>query len=228
MAALKEKDLYPSMERWVESKFGCFETASNTGTEYGRVDVLGLRQTPGDHSADTDLICVEVKRGTQPFLNALGQAVGYSIYGNYCYLADYRPKDPYSDIERGIAEQLGVGLIRIQDISNIELISTARRCAPIENFKLKIADQMGFVRCTICATFFPRSRNNKGKYDWDLLQKDTNKIEKMITSVNDGKGLVFWPKDASKNDKSHNLRHSDDLNYNRRFMCNTCSNLFFY
>ena len=153
---MKEKDLYPSMELWVKSKFECFDTATNTGTEHGRVDVLGLRQTPGDHSSDTDLICIEVKRGTQPFLNALGQALGYSIYGNYCYLADYRPKNPYSDTERVIAEQLGVGLIRIQKLEHIELVSTARRCTPIENLKLQIADQIGYVRCTICSTFFPR------------------------------------------------------------------------
>jgi hypothetical protein len=228
MTTLKEKDLYPSMELWVKSKFECFDTATNTGTEHGRVDVLGLRQTPGDHSSDTDLICIEVKRGTQPFLNALGQALGYSIYGNYCYLADYRPKNPYSDTERVIAEQLGVGLIRIQKLEHIELVSTARRCTPIENLKLQIADQIGYVRCTICSTFFPRSRDNKNKTDWSLLQRDSSNIEKMVDSVNEGKGLVFWPKDASQNDKSHDSRHRDKRIYNRRFMCNTCSNLIFY
>jgi hypothetical protein len=228
MATMKEKDLYPMMASWVDDNFECFATATNTGTEYGRVDILGLRQSPGDHSADTDLICIEVKRGTQPFLNALGQALGYSIYGNYCYLADYRPKKPYSDAERVIAEQLGIGLIRIQDAKHIELISTAKRCAPIENLKLQIADQMNYVRCTICATFFPRSRDNRSKSDWSLLQRDSSNIEKMNESVNEGKGLVFWPNNASENDKSHDSRHRDNRNYNRRFMCNTCSNLFFF
>lgn len=51
----------------------------NTGTTYGRVDVVGLRQTPGDHSVDTELICIEVKRGKDPVLKAMGQAYGYSV-----------------------------------------------------------------------------------------------------------------------------------------------------
>jgi hypothetical protein len=223
---LRESDLYESVERWARKQFGCFSTAINKGTELGRVDVIGLRQAPGDHSSQTDLICIEVKRGTQPLLNALGQAVGYSVYGNYCYLADYRPDNPFSEMEREVAEQLGVGLIQIGLNLKIRLVSTAKRCEPVENFKLKLADQMGYVRCAICSTFFPRSETNKSLYDWSELQRDSSVRGRVRTGIENGKGLVFWPADASSQDMTHKARHSDDRLYNRRFLCNTCARLF--
>lgn len=220
---LRESDLYAPVEKWAKKHFGCFATGINKGTDYGRVDVVGLRQIPGDLSAETEFICIEVKKGTQPFLNALGQASSYSIYGDYSYLAEYRPNGPFSEVERVLAERLGVGLIRINGRMAVSLVSTARRCQPDENFRLKIADQLGFVRCVMCTTFFPRVKDNK---NWGNLQRQIGNREKMLESVNDGKGIVFWPKDASKNDVTHNVKHRDDLIYNRRFLCNTCADLF--
>jgi len=221
--APRESDLYEPVERWVKAHFGCFKTGINKGTDYGRVDVVGLRQVPGDLSADTEFICIEVKKGTQPFLNALGQASAYSIYGDYSYLADYRPDAPYSEEERVLAERLGIGLIRINRQLGISLVSTARRCYPVENFRLRIADQLGYVRCVMCATFFPRS---DGKKNWGNLQRHIESRQRMLEGIADGKGLVFWPDDASRQDVTHKVRHNDDLNYNRRFMCNTCATLF--
>lgn len=223
---IRERDLYEVVEKWAKKKFGCFATAINRGTDYGRVDVVGLRQTPGDHSSQTDLICIEVKRGTRPLLNARGQAVGYSIYGNYCYLADYRSENPYSEIEREIAEQLGIGLIRITKDNRVEQVSNARRCQPVEDFKLRLADQMGFVRCTICDTFFARSETNRSIYDWSRLQRDSSNSKRKKAGIEDGKGFVFWPEDASSQDLTHESRHSDGRLYNRRFLCNTCATLF--
>jgi hypothetical protein len=220
---LRESDLYGPVEKWAKKHFGCFATGINKGTDYGRVDVVGLRQIPGDLSAETEFICIEVKKGTQPFLNALGQASSYSIYGDYSYLAEYRPDAPFSDVERVLAERLGVGLIRIDSHLAVSLVSTARRCQPDENFRLRIADQLGFVRCVMCTTFFPRNREGK---NWGNLQKHTDNRSKMIAGVEDGRGIVFWPDDASQHDVTHDLRHSDDKIYNRRFMCNTCSDLF--
>lgn len=220
---LRESDLYGPVEKWAKKHFGCFATGINKGTEYGRVDVVGLRQIPGDFSADTEFICIEVKKGTQPFLNALGQASSYSIYGDYSYLADYRPNGPFSEIERVLAERLGVGLIRIDSRLSVSLISTARRCQPDENFRLKIADQLGFVRCVMCTTFFGRNRENR---NWGNLQKHVDNRAKMISSVGDGKGIYFYSDDASSNDVTHDTRHSGDRIYNRRFMCNTCADLF--
>jgi hypothetical protein len=222
-SALRESDLYKPVERWAKRHFGCFATGVNKGTDYGRVDVVGLRQVPGDLSSDTEFICIEVKKGTQPFLNALGQASAYSIYGDYSYLAEFRPAAPFSEEERVLAERLGIGLIRINGRSEVSLISTARRCTPVENFRLRIADQLGYVRCVVCATYFPRSN---GKASWGNLQRHIQSRRRMIESLAEGRGLVFWPDDASRQDVTHTVRHNSDLNYNRRFMCNTCASLF--
>lgn len=224
---LLEKDLYEAVRHWASKHFGCFETGVNKGTEHGRVDVVGLRQVSGDHAAETDIICIEVKRGNQPFLNALGQAVGYSVYGNFCYLADYRPDTSFSEVEREIAEQLGIGLLRIRRNQQVDLVSTARRCHPSENFRLRIADQLNYVKCTVCTTFFPRSKENKSLYDWSLLEKDKDNRAKIRKAIEDGRGLVYWPEHASAQDTTHNKRHRDEKIYNRRFLCKTCANLFF-
>lgn len=220
---MRESDLYLPVEKWAKKHFGSFATGINKGTKYGRVDVVGLRQIPGDFSADTEFICKEVKKGTQPFLNALGQASSYSIYGDYSYLADYRPNGPFSEVERVLAERLGVGLIRINSQLAVSLVSTAKRCLPDENFRLKIADQLGFVRCVMCTTFFPRNKDGK---NWGNLQKHIDNRARMISSIENRKGIVFWPDDASQHDVTHDQRHNDDRIYNRRFMCNTCSDLF--
>ena len=122
-----------------------------------------------------------------------------------------------------LAERLGVGLIRIDKNLSISLIYTARRSQPEENFRLRIADQLGYVKCVLCATFFPRDAGNKR---WGNLQRHIDSRKKMVESVEQGKGIVFWPSDASDQDVTHPKRHSDDLNYNRRFMCNSCAALF--
>ena len=222
--SLKESDLYKPVSSWAKLHFGCFATGINKGTEYGRVDVVCLRQVPGDLSADTEFICIEVKKGTQPFLNALGQATAYSIYGDYSYLADYRPDGPFTAEERVLAERLGIGLIRINQSLKLSLISTARRFQPIENFRLRIAHQLGFVRCVICTTFFPHSDGARG---WNMLQRHIDNRQTIVSNVEEGKGIVFWPDDASTNDVTHQIRHSDDdkANYNSRMMCNTCARL---
>lgn len=220
---MRESDLYLPVEKWAKRHFGCFATGINKGTEYGRVDVVGLRQVPGDLSALTEFICIEVKKGTQPFLNALGQASGYSLYGDYSYLAEFRPDGPYSEEERLLAERLGIGLIRIDKSLRISMISTARQGVPVENLRLKVADQLGFVKCVLCATFFPR--NDKERF-WGNLQRYNINRQRMIKGVQDGRGLVFWPEDASHQDKTHQKRHPNSVGiYNRRFMCNTCSRI---
>ena len=219
---IRESDLYAPVERWAKKHFGAFATGVNKGTEHGRVDVVCMRQVPGDLSSDTEFICIEVKRGTQPFLNALGQAAAYSIYGDFSYLAEYRPDKPFSEDERVLAERLGIGLIRIDKRRSVTLVSTARRTHPVENFRLRVADQLGYVRCVMCTTFFPR---NIEKNYWGNLQRYGPNRKKMLASVEDGKGIVYWPDDASNQDVTHARRHGEEKNFNRRFICNTCSSL---
>lgn len=220
---LRESELYEPVKKWAIKHFGCFDAGINKGTDFGRVDVIGIRQVPGDLSAETEFICIEVKKGTQPFLNSLGQAAAYSVYGDYSYLAEFRPKATFSEDERVLAERLGIGLIRVHSDMSVNLISTARKCQPIENFQLRVADQLGYVKCIICTTYFSRSN---GLSSWGGLQRHIDNRTKMLQSVESGKGIVFWPDDASKQDVTHSVKHGNDMKFNRRFVCNTCSRLF--
>jgi len=223
---LKESALYEPLRKWAAKKFGCFTSGINTGTDYGRVDVVCMRQTPGDLSAQTEVLCIEVKKGTQPFLNALGQAAGYAIYGDFTYLADYRPSKTFTEEEKLLAHQLGVGLIRIRSLGSIALVSSAEQCIPVQNFKLRIAEQLGYVRCSICSTFFQTGKRMGRYFDWTNLEKHKYNRSLMKKRIDNGKGLVFWPDDAKINDVTHDRRHKDGLNYNRRFVCYTCASLF--
>jgi hypothetical protein len=121
-----------------------------------------------------------------------------------------------------LAERLGIGLIRIDKNLSVSLVSTPRRTQPEENFKLRVAVQLGYVRCVMCATFFPC---HDGKKYWGNLQRHISNRQKMLESIEQGKGLVYWPDDASGQDPTHSVRHSDDRLYNRRFLCNTCASL---
>jgi hypothetical protein len=66
---------------------------------------------------------------------------------------------------------------------------------------------------------------NQSLFDWKLLQRDTPNRARIEAGINEGKGFVFWPKDASAQDMTHESRHSDGRLYNRRFLCNTCARL---
>jgi len=81
---------YPLIEKFLRKRFNCFVTAQNRGTNFGRIDVIGLRDIGGDLSGAIEIIRVEVKDGNQPFNTATGQAYSYSIFAERCYLADSR------------------------------------------------------------------------------------------------------------------------------------------
>ena len=83
----RERELYPKVEKFLVYIFGCSRTKINTGTKYGHIDVLGLRERRSDFASQTELVAVEVKRGGTRFLNWIGQAVAYSLYAHRVYLA---------------------------------------------------------------------------------------------------------------------------------------------
>jgi len=90
MKNVKESDLYPNVETWLTKSHLCFKTARDTGPKLSRIDVVGVRDMGGDLSGEIETIAVEVKRGTEPFARASGQALANKIYANRVYLADQR------------------------------------------------------------------------------------------------------------------------------------------
>ncbi len=142
----READLYPTIARWARRQFKCFDVKINTGPQIGRVDVCGLRDIGGDFSGRVELIGIEVKAGRQPFNTAAGQAHGYSVLAERCYLADLRSDTRgFSEDETAIASRLGIGLIAIAPSGRISEVLSAPASEPIDRLRLQLIRQMGYA-----------------------------------------------------------------------------------
>src|SRR5271156_4747245 len=121
MRKIPEKKLYPIVDEWMVRHFKCFKSMRNSGLRYSRCDVVGIRDVGGELSGEVETICIEVKKGAEPFATASGQAFGYRVYGNRVYLADRR-MTTFTDDELAIASTLGIGLIQIRDKKCTEVL----------------------------------------------------------------------------------------------------------
>ena len=111
---MAERDLYPSVRRWLSERYDCIDTFVDKGITYGRIDVSGIRHVGGHLTGASEFVAVEVKTDRQGFGTAVGQAAGYSVYADRCYLAAVRPEDGFSTDELAIAGHLGVGLLHLR------------------------------------------------------------------------------------------------------------------
>ena len=85
---LPEKEYYNIMQGYIEKKFNCIACETNKGHLYaGLVDIVGAYETSGRFLNDLEVVVVEVKKNTSNYGKYLGQILGYSIYGERCYLA---------------------------------------------------------------------------------------------------------------------------------------------
>jgi hypothetical protein len=139
--------------------FRCFKTAINVGLSYSRVDVLGVRDVGGDLCGEVESICVEVKRDSEPFATACGQALGYKVYANRLYLAAVRPEG-FAHSELDIASHLGIGLVQIKGSQCHEVLSSPYHM-PISRMSLQLLERMALGKCQLCGTFF-QSGNTDG------------------------------------------------------------------
>ena len=109
---MTEADLYEPTERFVRSKMSCWQTRTKAGVaDVGEVDVLGVRYVGGDLSGQSEVIAVEVKLNASRFAVSAGQAHGYSVAAERCYLAAITPA--FTPTQVLIASRIGIGLIRI-------------------------------------------------------------------------------------------------------------------
>lgn len=222
-----EKSLYPIIEKWMKKHFLCFKTAINTGLKYSRVDVLGIRDIGGDLSGEVETIVIEVKRGTQPFATASGQALGYKVYGNRVYLADYR-STPFSQEEISIASHLGIGLIKIWGKTCTEVLSSPYY-KPIARLNLALLEKMSLGLCQFCNTVFKIGTNSR---------YSNVSHESLASSLKNNKGMIIWNRELGERKSKLGIRTSESYaTYERRFICPECvtylfkdewrSNLFF-
>ena len=206
----RESTLYPVVEAYLKRRFGCFVTARNRGTRFGRLDVVGIRDTGRDLSGEFELIGVEVKAGYQPFSTSAGQAYGCSVFADRCYLADYRlGRQPFTAEETEIASALGVGLLALTRRRVTEILA-APQGKPIAGMRLELVEKLRFSLCTVCGTLFRRRGADTRS------STETSRAGLRRASRHD-KGLVYWlPKLAERR------KDSRAYLYQRRYVCVDC------
>ena len=212
----KESSLYVPVEKWMRTHFGCFRSGRNVGLKYSRVDVLGVRDVGGMLSGEIETICIEVKRGTEPFATASGQALGYSIYANRVYLADQR-LDEFGPAELSIASRLGIGLIQIRE-NRIREVLSSRLHEPLPGLSLELLLKLALVKCELCGSFF---ESGEPRANW-LSNVSRNSFGLAFRKE---KGLVFWLYDLGKRKQRIGIARGDTGypgTFEKRFVCPEC------
>ena len=159
---LPEAEYYPAVKSFISNKFNCIATGCTKGTlDMGLVDVIGAYECGGLYGNNAEVVCVEVKLTTASFGKSLGQILGYSIYGERCYLAiAFHDGETFNNEEIAIANHLGVGLIRIPTDKagnpledETEIVITSKLHEPIPAQKNYILHAIGIVHCFSCGLY---------------------------------------------------------------------------
>ena len=194
---MAESSLYPIVGDFLKRKLGCFYVqARPTVTRHGAVDVVGLRRSAGKYGGNAEVIAVEVKASGSRFLNSAGQALGYSVMADRCYLAI--SGDGVGEVESELASQLNIGLIVIRSGRRCEIVLTSPQHRPLRAQKLTLIRRLGFVECVVCGTLRPRS---------EMLNQDNNALR---VAARAKKGFRYL-----LSGRAHG-------NQERRFVCSDC------
>ncbi|MFN3256204.1 MAG: hypothetical protein ACE37B_10940 [Ilumatobacter sp.] len=212
---MRESDYYPRVARWAKDQLGCFHTAIDSGLKRGRIDVVGLRDVGGNLSGRSEVVSIEVKHGKQPFATAVGQASGYSIYADRCYLAEARPK-PFDDDEIAIASRLGVGLVHVTGTQRIRVteVVTAPVREPLEGLRLELLDKLGFSQCTLCSTLF--ARGDKKSWGKNIVRQSERGTH-IPRALDTDQGVMYWLHEQAARSSA-----PDETIYHRRYLCPDC------
>jgi len=205
----REKVLYNSIEKWMRRKFHCFQTGTNLGWAYSRVDVLGVRDIGGYGSGEVETIGIEVKRGEHKFATACGQAVGYTVYANRVYLAQQRQRR-FDHKELEIASHLGVGLIHIGPQRPLEVLS-----APYHNtlpgITIDVLEGLNVGRCQLCQSFFATETS-----------KRSNVSQSVRNAIKSGKAFQFFKEELEARKIEARVATEKSLIYDSRYLCSEC------
>jgi hypothetical protein len=209
---MPESSLYKPVARFIETEFDCFAVGMKKGTEYGTVDVVGLRYSMGYHGGSAEILAVEVKPEDATFLQALGQARAYSVMADRCYLALHKPYGHrISQEEIDMAAQLGVGLIEIGRGKSCRILVSPPRHQPIRAHWLALVNKMGYVECVICGALFPEKEMRS--------QRERSSIR---NAVKDEKAFRYWLADLAERRGQDWRRYI----YDRRHICSDCVQAF--
>jgi hypothetical protein len=167
----------------------------------------------GDLSGEVETIAIEVKRGSEPFATASGQALGYKVYCNRIYLAALRPKG-FDQSELDIAGHLGIGLIQINK-DKCRLVLSSPFHTPITRMSLQLLERMALARCQMCGTFFESGDNARR---WSKVAR-----EDFGKAFAGEKGMLFWNRELAQRKRKLGVRVvTDGSTFERRYFCPDC------
>lgn len=215
----REVDLYPRVARWTKRHFKCFAVGENAGLRYGRVDVVGLRDVGGRLSGKSEVIAIEVKRENAAFAPSAGQASGYRVYSDRCYLAIVR-RAGFTYEEISIASNLGIGLLAIHPRRGIDEVLTSPVHAPLEGLRLELLEKLAYSLCTICGSAFRRGESRADgmrRPNWSGVSRV------MKNAVQDERGYVYWLDEvAERTTSGRDAPNETGTHRFRRYLCPDC------
>jgi hypothetical protein len=217
-----EAKLYKPIENFASEYFGCHVVKQQVGTKFVRVDVVGLKENRGDLDSTSEVIAIEVKEEKASFLQAVGQTRAYSIFAHRCYLAvKKRNNNEFTQDEKDIADQLGVGLIEVKS-NKCDVKLTSKLFFPQERYVLQIFDKLNYFRCSLCRSIYPvkdiTDINPNRNID---PQNDSNYLGGLKRAIENRKNARYYLRELPEN-------HGDirERVWDRRFICKDCVSIF--
>ena len=219
----RERELYPKVERFLIDILGCSQTKIDTGTKYGHIDVLGLRERRSDFASQTELVAVEVKRGHTRFLNFIGQTVAYSLYAHRVYLAwEKENRKSFTQEEIDIASKFGVGLLSISEKGKVTHITSSAEFAPEKYHLLQAIQKLGYFECTICRSYYPEKSvvriNDKGPINTEGEPSYRGKLKKAILERRPALYHLYHLAEVREDARKYT--------WDKRFICKDCCSIF--
>lgn len=205
-----EKTLYTLVETWMRRKFRCFQSGTNLGFSFSRVDVLGVRDIGGSGSGEIETIGIEVKCGAGDFATACGQAVGYTVYANRVYLAQKR-QQAFKQKELEIASHLGVGLVHINQYHLREALSAPYH-STLPGITIDVLDKLDLGRCQLCQSFFITGTD----------QRNERVSLSVRNAVKAGKAYQFFTEAQEARKIKARLLPDRSTSYDSRYICPEC------
>ncbi len=218
----KEASLYPRVANYARRQFGLWLVKQRVGTRLGTVDVVGVHEAGGDFTSAGELFAIEVKEEGARFLASLGQALAYTVYVHYPYLAvRMRRHRRFTQEEKDTAARFGVGLISVR-ARRCTLISTARRFSPEDRHLLHMYSRLSVFRCSLCGGVFKENNvigiNQQGPIDISAHEAYAGGLRKAILKRRHARYWVY--------ELARQRREPRAYVYDRRYICKDCSSLF--
>ena len=204
---VSEKEYYPAIESYINNQFHCISTAKNKGyRSLGLVDIIGAYDVSSAFYNDIEVVVVEVKTSISSFGKSIGQALGYSIYGERCYLAiTFSNNDTFQEDHKYIANHLGVGLIRVPIDSQgvaitdqIEMILSSKKHEPILAQKHYMLNSLNISQCRMCDIYYKNESMQDITWNVERAALFTNIKNRIITLCEKSYKLIIPDEERNK------------------------------